>query len=118
MKKSILIFTIAILLVACNQKKLEQLSQENTELKEEAANNDSTINEFIQTINEIEENLALIKEKEDMISLSAQSNVENRKNAREAIVQDLQSIESLMEENRQKMASLTEKVNRSDIQGI
>ncbi|MDN3670972.1 hypothetical protein QWY93_16775 [Echinicola jeungdonensis] len=114
MKKYILIFTVFSLLVSCNQKKLNQLSQENAELKEEAAENDSTINEFIQTINEIEANLAMIKEKEDMINRSTQSN-ENPNNARAAIIQDLKTINTLMEENKQKIASLSEKVNNSDI---
>lgn len=115
MKKSIFILALIALLVSCNQDKVEQLSQENAELKEEAAKNDSTINEFIQTINEIEGNLALIKEKEDMISRSTLSNVENQNDARKAIIQDLKTINSLMEENRQKIASLNENVNNSDI---
>ncbi len=115
MKKSLFIVTLILLLVSCNQEKLEQLSQENAELKEEAAENDATINEFIQTINEIEKNLALIKEKEDMISRSTQSNVENQKDARAAIIQDLKTINSLMDENKQKIASLNEKVSNSDI---
>ena len=114
MKNPLYIFALFSLLVACNQKKIEQLSQENADLKEETAKNDSTINEFIQTFNEIEANLALIKEKEDMISRSTQSDMENKKDVREAIIQDLKTINSLMEENRQKVASLTEKANQSD----
>jgi DNA repair exonuclease SbcCD ATPase subunit len=116
MKKLLVIFAFVPFLVSCNQEKLEQLSQENVELKEESASKDSTINEFIRTINEIEENLALIKEKEeDLISISANAKGENAQNAREAIIQDLKSINNLMEENRQKLASLNEKVNNSDI---
>lgn len=113
MKKFLIIFAFVPMLVSCNQEKVDQLSQENAELREETASKDSTINEFIQTFNEIEENLALIKEKEDLISANA--NVENTHNAREAIILDLKSINSLMAENKQKLASLNEKVQSSDI---
>ncbi|MEX2592198.1 MAG: hypothetical protein WD426_05450 [Anditalea sp.] len=115
MKNPLIIFAFVPFLVSCNQEKLDQLSQENAELREETASKDSAINEFMQTINEIEENLALIKEKEDLISISANAKGENMHSAREAIIQDLNSINSLMEENKQKLASLNEKVNNSDI---
>lgn len=113
MKKFLIIFAFVPFLDSCNQGKFDELNQENTELREESASKDSMINEFIQTINEIEENLALIKEKEDWIS--ANPNVENVHNVRETIIQDLKSINKLMEENNQKMASLNEKVKNSDI---
>lgn len=113
MKKFLIIFAFVPFLDSCNQGKFDELNQENTELREESASKDSMINEFIQTINEIEENLALIKEKEDWIS--ANPNVENMHNVRETIIQDLKSINKLMEDNNQKMVSLNEKVKNSDI---
>jgi chromosome segregation ATPase len=113
MKKFLIIFAFVSFLGSCNQGKFDELNQENTELREESTSKDSMINEFIQTINEIEENLALIKEKEDWIS--ANPNVGNMHNVRENIIQDLKSINKVMEENNQKMGSLNEKVKNSDI---
>lgn len=112
MKKYFLFLVFLPLLFSCNQGKIDELSKQNTSLKKEAATKDSTINEFMETFNEIEENLALIKEKEDLISSTS---LENEKGAGRTIVQDLKSINQLMAANREKLATLNEKVQSSGI---
>ena len=68
-QRVILMLVAGTLLFSCNQAKLDQLEKENKELTEQNQMQDSLMNDFISTFNEFEENLAVIKEKEQMIEI-------------------------------------------------
>lgn len=102
-----------LLLFSCNQAKLDQLEKQNKDLTEQNQLQDSLMNDFISTFNEFEENLALIKEKEQMIEMSAED-PELRKTSKDQIVADIQMINDLLDRNRTLIDDLTKKVEKSE----
>lgn len=85
--------------------------QKNT-LNEKITSRDSVIGEWINTFDEIEKNIAMIKEKEHIITVNA-SNNELSKDKRQQVLDDIQYINSLLEQNKQKIASLTAQLKKS-----
>ncbi len=111
----------AFLFTACNQAELEKLKQENgklssevTQLQNEAVAKDSTISEFFSSFNEIEANLATIKEKEkNIVSKNISGEVKN--SVKDQIITDIQSINQLMEDNKKKLAALRANLRKANI---
>ncbi|MEM8891318.1 MAG: hypothetical protein AAGD28_25295 [Bacteroidota bacterium] len=112
-QRVILMLVAGTLLFSCNQAKLDQLEKENKELTEQNQMQDSLMNDFISTFNEFEENLAVIKEKEQMIEMSAED-PELRKSSKDQIVSDIQMINDLLDRNRTLIDDLTAKVEKSE----
>lgn len=94
---------------------MEQIKAENERLKEERARKDSSINSLLGDFNRIQENLVLIKEKEGILTINA-SNPELEESNQEQIINDLQTINQLMAENREAVQSLNSKLRKSNIQ--
>lgn len=92
---------------------MKQLESENVELTEDRARQDSLLNEFLRSFNEIEENLAAVREKEDLIALQSGDN-ELRADQKDRIVQDIQAINELLGKNREKIAELEKKLSGSN----
>lgn len=85
------------------QAKLDSI-QEQTELKDEA------LNDFTATLNAVEDNLSMIKEKESIITMSAQ---EGGQSAVDRINEDVNTIYALMQENQDKVNALEKKLKNS-----
>ncbi len=103
------------LLASCNQDKIDQLSSENTTLAERNQGLNKELESYLQTFNEIEENLQEIKSREENIATSTSDNVEYADGDRkETVVKDIQAINALMTENKQKINSLQTKLASSD----
>lgn len=92
----------------------ESLKAEISSLKAESAEKDKTISDFFTDFNEIEANLATIKEKEKGLA-SANVNGEVKADTKEKIISDIKSINSLMEENKTKLANLQGKLKKANI---
>ena len=110
MKRIIIALLVLPLFVACNQKELKQLREQNAQLTEMAKEKDSTINDFIESLNTIEENLDIIKEKEQIIAVNSENPNQSQK---QKIASDLTSINNLLEQNRTKIEDLEKKLNNS-----
>jgi predicted nuclease with TOPRIM domain len=118
MKKLIFLLLFLPFFVACNsgdKAKLEQLQKENQQLLGEQNKKDSTINDFLESINSIEENLSTVKAKENLISESTKNNNEIKIDTREKINQDIQEINNLMEKNKKLISSLRGKLKKSEL---
>lgn len=102
-----------MLLFSCNQEKLEQLERQNKDLTQQNQMQDSLMNDFVSTFNEFEENLAVIKEKEQLIEMSAED-PELRRSSKDQIVADIQMINDLLDRNRTLIDNLTAKVEKSE----
>lgn len=115
MNKLILVVsTLAVLaLGGCNEEKLKALETRNAELEATATRQDSVLNDFLASFNAIEDNLSVIREKESLVTVTA-SDPEMRKNQKDRIVGDIQSINELMEKNRQLMEDLNKKLSSSN----
>ncbi|MCB9014679.1 MAG: hypothetical protein H6541_02710 [Lentimicrobiaceae bacterium] len=118
MKKLILILiALPLLFTSCENKKqtakIAELEQDLMKQMSQTSAKDSLINDFLETLNQIESNLAEIKTKEKLISQETASGTELNKPARERINENIKLINELMQENKQKIASLNSKLKSS-----
>ncbi|MDM8160681.1 hypothetical protein QUH73_12715 [Labilibaculum sp. K2S] len=111
MRKIVFALLVLPLFTACNQKELKQLREQNVQLTQMAQEKDSTIDDFVESFDVISANLAIIKEKENIIAVSASENPSIGKKAK--IVTDLSLVRDLLEENKAKLESLDKKLNNS-----
>jgi uncharacterized protein (DUF3084 family) len=116
MKKLIFLILPLAILAGCNKgtdTEVENLKLENERLRSESMVKDSTLNSFFSSYNEIEENLALIKEKERLIRKAGAGDISA--DAKNRITEDLTLIAELMEKNKQTIASLRKRIKDSDV---
>lgn len=74
---------------------------------------EEALQEFIASFNEIQENLNAIKEKEKIVTqATSKGDVRSRQNQ---IREDIQAIYDLMEKNKNRIASLTQKLKQSNL---
>lgn len=73
---------------------------------------DSMINQWLLSFDEIEKNLNVIKEKEKLISVNS-SDTEVSRNRKEQILEDIKAINTLIEQNKKKIASLNAQLKAS-----
>jgi hypothetical protein len=76
---------------------------------------DSLINDYVETINQIEKDILLIKEKENLLDVQTQD-PELAQDNKVRISEDIQLIYSLIEENRNKVAALSKKLKKSGVE--
>lgn len=112
MKNNIVYFIALLLLaVSCNQAEVEQLKKENEALKAQLGQRDGDIANFMQAFNEIEENLAQVRLKERLIVQNSGSNENGDRVA--AVKGDISAIDDLMQQNRENLKNLSEKLKSS-----
>jgi hypothetical protein len=111
MKAYISLIMLAILIASCGgpQKKLDELQQKNDSLMQELSYKDSTMKLFEESFTSIQNNLALISEREESISLRA-GDLSTGEDAREEITRDIQAINNLLQENKKTIGRLNEKL--------
>lgn len=109
----VLIFSLA----SCNQEELDKLKEENQQLEQKADQKDSSINDMMATFNEIENNLAEIKAREQMVEISREGDTEGgaQYDRTEKIKEDIQMINYLLEENKKMIENLNAKLKASDL---
>lgn len=109
---------LVILATSCKEKELKQielLNKENAALRAESEAKDSTINGYFQILNEIESSLALIKEKENIISKNTTAGNELKKDTREQINDDIKTINELMTKNKRSIQYLNKMLKESNL---
>jgi len=120
MKKSIFIYVFAALFVVlgCNQKEKQQIAQltvENQQLISQSRLKDSSINDIFQSLNKIESNLAVIKEKEAVISMKSSGKDDVSPEVRTRINDDIKIINDLMSKNKKEIARLHKLLKQSNL---
>jgi uncharacterized coiled-coil protein SlyX len=111
----ILIFALLIV-VSCNtnQKEIERLQEENISLQQQVELNSQNVESYFSDLNQIEDNLRLIKQTENIISRQASGDVELGVTQQERINDDIKMIGELMEKNRLLIASLNNRIRNAD----
>ena len=107
MKRIIIALSILPFFVACNQKEIKQLKEQNQELTIAANEKEVAINDFVATLNSIEENIEIIKEKENIVVVNSENPDKSQK---QKISSALTSINNILEQNRLKIAELDKKL--------
>ncbi len=112
--------TIGILAVGCTQsgetknEKIARLESENEQMKMELLSSYEEISNMMTTLDEVDKNIQAIKEKEGMISIDA-TDSELSPSAREKMVNDIETINSLLTTSREQIGDLNEKLKSSQI---
>jgi len=91
---------------------LSQMETQKSSYTEELTSRDSSIGEWVTTFGEVEKNIALIKEKEHVISTNS-STGELSRNNKQQILEDIKYINTLLEQNKKKIASLNSQLSKS-----
>ena len=111
----ILLFVVIIVFSLYNHdhKKLINLMEtQKTSLTDKVNARDSVISEWITTFDDIEKNIAIIKEKEKLITVNS-SNAEISKDKKLQVLEDIKTINTLLEQNKKKIAFLNAQLKNS-----
>ncbi|HAF31026.1 MAG TPA: hypothetical protein DCG75_18465 [Bacteroidales bacterium] len=87
----------------------------NSDLAEGLAYRDSLINEWMETFNEIEKDLLTMQDKENLLKINS-SDSELKQDIRERIKIEIRHLNSLLKENKEKIAGLNRKLEKSGVQ--
>lgn len=116
---AISIFFTSACFVSCNNTGekdpnplADSLAGDNQNLKGQLGEKEAAVQEFINAFNEIQDNLNEIKEKEKIVSSSAQGG--DVKSKEEQIKQDIQSIYEMMAKNKSRISSLNKKLKTAN----
>lgn len=91
---------------------LSQMETQKNSYTEQLTSRDSSIGEWVTTFSDIEKNIAIIKEKEHIISTNSSSG-ELSTNKKQQILEDIKYINSLLELNKKKIATLNSQLSKS-----
>ncbi|MDN5204047.1 hypothetical protein QQ008_21830 [Fulvivirgaceae bacterium BMA10] len=118
MKKFLVILTISAMAFACTNKEMEekvaQLEQENKELVAINDEKDAELVSFMESFTDIERNLAEIREREMNIAITNSDKKTLKEDVKLRITEDIKVINDLMAQNKEKIASLTSQIKRSN----
>jgi len=116
----VLVFPVIILASGCNQKNAEiaSLKAKNDSLMAVTTVKDSTVIEFVNAFNSIQSNLDSIKMKENIINKTVSSNSEIKARSKDQINSDINMIYQMQQKNRQMVATLRSKLNKSGVHAV
>jgi predicted nucleic acid-binding Zn-ribbon protein len=115
MKKLAFLLMLPLILWQCNPGPSKtELRQMNDSLLMETAQKEIQLNQFVETMGEIEENIRLIKEKEQIISLQAETG-DTQGSAGERINEDIQLIYDLMVQNKDRIQQLESQMKNTGV---
>ncbi|MBN2274835.1 MAG: hypothetical protein JXR41_03135 [Bacteroidales bacterium] len=102
-----------------HKKQLSLIAEQEHVFNQELTARDSVINEWVLTFDQIEKDLNLVREKEHLISLEV-SDTEFSKDRRQQILEDVKYINTLLDKNKRRIASLNAQLKKSgiEIQGL
>ncbi|MGK7393765.1 MAG: hypothetical protein ACNS62_04300 [Candidatus Cyclobacteriaceae bacterium M3_2C_046] len=113
MKKVLIAVVLATTLFACNQKELETLRSEKQQLITETEEKDSTLVAFMESFNEIERNLAEIRERELNIELKNKEDNNASASVQQQIKEDINVINELIAANKATIEELNQQLKNS-----
>lgn len=119
-KLNLLLLLIATaLFFSCNNDELENrisdLQQDSLSAVSELNGKEEEILTYISSLNEIQENLSQIKEREKLMTTRFDKGGEFTPNMKEQILEDINLINSLLQENKDKMAALSSRLKKSNL---
>lgn len=104
----LMMFTVAF--TSCNQKELDAQKASIDSLQGVVDSKDAEIDDLFQMLNEIEGNLSMINSKYSSVQEMRRNNTEGAYNHKQEIADQMRSIESIMADNKAKIAQLNSRV--------
>ena len=105
----LMMFTVAF--TACNQKELDAQKATIDSLQGVVDSKDAELDDLFQMLNEIEGNLSMINSKYSSVQEMRRNNTEGTYNHKKEIADQMSSIESIMADNKAKIAQLNSRVS-------
>jgi predicted nucleic acid-binding Zn-ribbon protein len=96
------------------EEEIERLEREKEALLEIISSNEENVQKYFTDLNQIEENLRVIKQKENLISQQAIGDIELGNNQQDRINADIKTIADLMEKNRNLIANLNNRLRNAN----
>lgn len=109
---AVLAIVISGIIVNKSRQEVNQLNSEKVELENVLTERDSLVNEFISAFDTIESSLTFINEKRSQLVLE---NSESTPSQKEAIIRDIQMMNTMLEESSKKIEELEKKLKDSGI---
>ncbi|MFI5219098.1 MAG: hypothetical protein ACHQNT_06380, partial [Bacteroidia bacterium] len=108
---------VGFIFTACNthEKELALATQQKDSLAAVAFEKDQTINDFLGSFSEIQDNLGAITQKENAIAINASGNPEAIKTSKEVIKSQINDIKLMMDESKKQLSELSAKLKKSNI---
>jgi len=111
-----IVFTLGVGCVNKNKEKVGQLETQLDQTVSMLEERDSAMNEYLGFITEIEKNLNEIRERESLISLESGELQGGNQEQRDQLIKDLQTINTLMLENKERITTLSNSLKSSKYQ--
>lgn len=109
----VLAIIVGVIIINRKQQEVKQLNSENVELENVIDERDSVVNELISTFDSIEENLSFVNERRSSLVIE---NIEtNDPLKKEAIINDIQLMNEMLEESSLKIEELEKMLSRSGV---
>ncbi len=113
MKNYLLYVCVVVLLTSCfSSENTKTLEKANAKLVEENMAKDRSYNDLLSVMNAIDENLSLIKEKENIVTVYSG---ENTPHVSQRIKADIETLVSLLNENRMQVKELNARLKKSNL---
>lgn len=119
--KTAFLLSLMTVFYACNNDELEnkiaELEKEKAESNQQLQGKEEVIVDFIASMNEIQDNLTKIKERENIVTTNFDkgSVVEVDENMKDQLISDIDLINNLLLDNKKKMAALNSKLKKSNL---
>jgi DNA repair exonuclease SbcCD ATPase subunit len=114
MKQFLFILSVALFASCSHQSSdVKKLQQENDSLLQAKSHLENETNDYLTSMNEIEDNFSKIKEMENYIQVNKSS--ENTPDIRTKINDDVIQISEILKANKEKLAILNHKLSRSNL---
>jgi hypothetical protein len=112
----ILIALVALSITSCQSKskQIGVLQTSNDSLKSILYERDSLMNDMMETFNQIEQNLAFIKEQRNVIAVNSNS-PEIEQSKKEQILQDVQDLANLLQESKKRLDKLSKQLKANGV---
>lgn len=98
-----------------HNKQLSLMQSQEQEFTAQMTTRDSVINEWVLTFNQIENDLKTIKQKENLITMQS-SDAELSIDKKQQILDDIKYINTLLDQNKKRIASLNAQLKKSGIE--
>lgn len=113
MKRYSVITILILAFSSCQQGKIDQMQTTQDSITQAIIRRDSTILDFVASMNEIQENLDSIKRIQSLVKVQSNSGNELQQSDKDRIVGDIRMINDLLQKNKDLIAQLQRQANSS-----
>jgi chromosome segregation ATPase len=111
----ILLAVSSLLILSCNRKKVDNLEAERARLQADSVSKDSILNDWFNTFNDIEDNLAEITGRQRYITNAATAESPSNPDVRDRIRTEIATINDIMIQNEELLEQLKNQLKSANL---